>query len=67
MRSLCMPFLRQAEPFILTEAPMSAIFQEGLLDPVRLLACTYKWLVSPTFLLVLFSLPALLVMPVGFV
>ena len=67
MRSLCMPFRRRDEPFLLTEVPMSSTFQEGLLDHVRLLACTGKWLASPTFLLVIFSLPAPLVMPVGFV
>ena len=46
---------------------MSSIIQEGLLDRVRLLVCTGKWLVSPTFLPVLSYLQAPFGMPVGFV
>ena len=46
---------------------MSSIFHKGLMDLVRLLVCTGKWLVSPTFLPVISSLLAPFGMLVGFV
>ena len=54
MRSLCMPFRRRAKPFLLTEVPMSSIYLEDLLDPIRLLAYTGMGLVGSTSLPVLF-------------